>query len=167
MCIEPCWTECPTRCELPAGHLQKSAGHVRHVWHISRSLDTSSNSQRGAPDIDIIDPFHSYSKELDNPFDSRKAEILHHKTNENQWKNCLYSQTGKPWVIPCGACMGFRRGCPCPYSPRCALDAPYQSRTGSDQERYLGYDNSMETNNPMAILRLPPTSLPHMGSVGP
>ena len=38
MCIDPCWTKCPARSELSAGHLQKSARHVRHVRHISRSL---------------------------------------------------------------------------------------------------------------------------------
>ncbi len=38
MCIEPCWTKCPAMSELSAGHQQKSAGHVRHVRHISRSL---------------------------------------------------------------------------------------------------------------------------------
>ena len=38
MCIELCWTKCPARSELSAGHQQKSAGHVRHVRHISRSL---------------------------------------------------------------------------------------------------------------------------------
>ncbi len=38
MCIEPCWTICPEGSDLSAGHHQKSAGHVRHVRHISRSL---------------------------------------------------------------------------------------------------------------------------------
>ena len=38
LCIEPCWTKCPARSQLSAGHQQKSAGHVRHVRHISRSL---------------------------------------------------------------------------------------------------------------------------------
>ncbi len=36
--IEPCWTKCPAMLEPPAGHQQKSAGHVRHVRHISRGL---------------------------------------------------------------------------------------------------------------------------------
>ncbi len=31
MCIEFCWTKCPARSELSAGHQQKSAGHVRHI----------------------------------------------------------------------------------------------------------------------------------------
>ncbi len=35
MCFELCWTKCPARSELSAGHQQKSAGHVRHI---SRSL---------------------------------------------------------------------------------------------------------------------------------
>ncbi len=35
MFIEPCWTKCPARSELSAGHQQKSAGHVQHI---SRSL---------------------------------------------------------------------------------------------------------------------------------
>ena len=38
MRIEPCWTKCPAGSDLFAGHHQKSAGHVRHVRHISRSL---------------------------------------------------------------------------------------------------------------------------------
>ncbi len=38
MCVELCWTKCPARSELSVGHQQKSAGHVRHVRHISRSL---------------------------------------------------------------------------------------------------------------------------------
>ena len=38
MRIEPCWTKCPAGSDLSAGHHQKSAGHVRHVRHISRSL---------------------------------------------------------------------------------------------------------------------------------
>ena len=43
MCIEPCWTKCPARSELSAGHQQKSAGHVWHVRHISRSLSMRRN----------------------------------------------------------------------------------------------------------------------------
>ena len=39
MCLEPCWTKCPAGSQLSAGHHQKSAGHVRHVRHISRSLN--------------------------------------------------------------------------------------------------------------------------------
>ena len=38
MWVEPCWTKYPERIELSAGHQQKSAGHVRHVQHISRPL---------------------------------------------------------------------------------------------------------------------------------
>ncbi len=38
-CIEPCRTKCPAMFEPPAGHQQKSAGHVQHVRHISRGLD--------------------------------------------------------------------------------------------------------------------------------
>ncbi len=38
MCIQPCWTKCPARSKLSAGHQQKSAGHVWHALHISRSL---------------------------------------------------------------------------------------------------------------------------------
>ncbi len=41
ICIEPCGTKCPARSELSAGHQQKSAGHVRHVRHISLSLTSS------------------------------------------------------------------------------------------------------------------------------
>ena len=44
----------------------------------------------------------------------------------------------KPGACPYGARTGLKRGCPCPDSPRCARDAPYQSRTGSDRDRYLG-----------------------------
>ncbi len=40
MGIEPCWTNCPARSELSSEHQQKSAGHVRHVQHISWSLYT-------------------------------------------------------------------------------------------------------------------------------
>ena len=40
MCIEPCWTKCPAMSRIPAGHQQKSAGHVRHVRHISPSRNT-------------------------------------------------------------------------------------------------------------------------------
>ncbi len=35
---EPCRTKCPAMFEPTAGHQQKSAGHVRHVQHISRGL---------------------------------------------------------------------------------------------------------------------------------
>ncbi len=45
---------------------------------------------------------------------------------------------GKPWAIPYGARMGFKRGCPCPDWPQCARGAPYKSRTGSGRECYLG-----------------------------
>ena len=38
MFSEPCWTKCPARSQLSAGHQQKSTGHVWHVRHISRSL---------------------------------------------------------------------------------------------------------------------------------
>ncbi len=36
--VESCETKCPAMLEPSAGHQQKSAGHVRHVWHISRGL---------------------------------------------------------------------------------------------------------------------------------
>ncbi len=48
---------------------------------------------------------------------------------------------GKPWAIPYGAHTGFKRGCPCSDWPWCARGAPYQSRTGSGRERYLGLDH--------------------------
>ncbi len=38
--IETCRTKCPAMSEPSAGHQQKSAGHVRHVRHISRGLLT-------------------------------------------------------------------------------------------------------------------------------
>ena len=38
MCIELCWTKCPARSDLSAGHQQQSAGHVRHGRHISQPL---------------------------------------------------------------------------------------------------------------------------------
>ncbi len=46
---------------------------------------------------------------------------------------------GKPWAIPYGARTGLKWGCPCPEWPRCACGAPYQSRTGSVRERYVGH----------------------------
>ncbi len=45
-CIEPCRTKCPALFETPAGHQQKSAGHVRHVRHISRGLVYSCRKAR-------------------------------------------------------------------------------------------------------------------------
>ena len=52
MCTELCWTKCPARSELSAGQQQKSAGHVRHVRHISRSLETC-----GSPGLQAPEPF--------------------------------------------------------------------------------------------------------------
>ncbi len=46
-CIELCWTKCPARSDLSVGHHLKSAGHVRHVRHISRSLLMISGVYRG------------------------------------------------------------------------------------------------------------------------
>ncbi len=37
-CIESCRTKCLAMSKTSAGHQQKSAGHVRHVRHISRGL---------------------------------------------------------------------------------------------------------------------------------
>ncbi len=47
---------------------------------------------------------------------------------------------GKSGACPYGARTGLSRGCLCPDWPRCARGAPYQSRTGSGRERYLGTD---------------------------
>ena len=44
MSTQHCWTKCPARSELSAGLQQKSAGHVRHVRHISRSLNIHQQS---------------------------------------------------------------------------------------------------------------------------
>ncbi len=35
--------------------------------------------------------------------------------------------------------VNHKRGCPCPDWARCVRGSPHQSRTGSDQERYLGW----------------------------
>ena len=43
MRIEPCWTKCPTRYELSAGHQQKSAGHVRHILRSLQNYTTGND----------------------------------------------------------------------------------------------------------------------------
>ena len=53
--FEPCWTKCPARYELSAGHQHKSAGHVWHVvitagkvWHVSDVVNKIRKYSHGA-----------------------------------------------------------------------------------------------------------------------
>ncbi len=93
MCIEPCWTKCPARFGLSAGHQQKSAGHVRHVRHISRSLGPTSVIFRVTPVV-----VSEWINGRENTAISQ-LPIMPQKTITPFWKGILTQDSVKATII--------------------------------------------------------------------
>ncbi len=111
----------------PAGPRTDLAGHAHSaqsnpIRGLSRDLTGRAPGFERAP----------YGHTRDSPWSPLQISMGCTGTNQN-W--CGPKQ-GKPWACPYGACVGLKRGCPCPDRPR--------TNSVRDQTRNVIWDCSGE-----------------------